>query len=188
MPQDAVAREWTNDELMNSGRRQGTMLLPLSWGNMQYLRAEEGMGAVATADPLNLAPETDSIAFAFNTGELWSIDTSVLGIATREKQLYLLAIARTLVPKMREYGQFLCGLGLHCPAADIPAQQVRVSGLQHRRCRDVTRQHAILEARRAGDQNRGHAGSGGTGAAGGGGEALSAAQPAECGRAAGGFR
>ncbi len=115
MPQDAVAREWTNDDLMNSGRRQGSMLLPLSWGNMQYLRAEDGMGAFATADPMNLSPETDSIAFAFNTGELWSIDTSVLGIATRKKHLYFLDIARTLVPNLREYGRFLCGLGFLPP-------------------------------------------------------------------------
>lgn len=115
IPQDAVSREWSNDELLNSGRRQGAMLLPLSWGNMQYLRAEDGMGAFATADPVNLPPETDSIAFAFNTGELWCIDTSVLGIAAKKKHLYFLDIARTLVPKFREYGQFICSLGLQPP-------------------------------------------------------------------------
>lgn len=115
IPHDSDSHEWSNDELLNSGRRQGAMLLPLSWGNMQYLRAEDGMGAFATADPVNLPPETDSIAFAFNTGALWSIDTSVLGVATTKRHLYFLDIARTLVPKLREYGQFLCSLGLPPP-------------------------------------------------------------------------
>jgi len=115
IPQDAVSREWSNDELLNSGRRQGAMLLPLSWGNMQYLRAEDGMGAFATVDPVNLPPDTDSIAFAFNTGELWSIDTSVLGIATTKKHLYFVDIVRTLAPKLREYAQFLLCLGLQPP-------------------------------------------------------------------------
>lgn len=115
IPQDTVSHEWSNDELLNFGRRQGAILLPLSWGNMQYLRAEDGMGAFATADPMNLPPETDSIAFAFNTGELWSIDTSVLGIAITKKHLYFVDIFRTLVPKLREYGQFLSSLGLQTP-------------------------------------------------------------------------
>jgi hypothetical protein len=115
IPQDFVTHEWSNDELLNSGRRQGAMLLPLSWGNMQYLRAVDGMGAFATIDPVNLPPDSDSIAFAFNTGELWSIDTSVLGIAAKKKHLYFLDIARTLVPKLREYGQFLLSLGLQPP-------------------------------------------------------------------------
>ncbi|MGO9316244.1 MAG: hypothetical protein ACLPXT_15990 [Terracidiphilus sp.] len=115
IPQDAVSHEWSNDELMNCGRRQGTFLLPLSWGNMQYLRAEDGMGAFATADPMNLSLATDSIAFAFNTGELWSIDTSVLGMAAVKRHLYFLDIARTLIPMLREYGQFLCSLGIQPP-------------------------------------------------------------------------
>ena len=73
------------------------------------------MGAFATADPMNLSPETDSIAFAFNTGELWSIDTSVLGVATGKRNLYFSGIAKTLVPKLREYGQFLRSLGVQPP-------------------------------------------------------------------------
>ena len=64
---------------------------------------------------MNLSPETDSIAFAFNTGELWSIDTSVLRMAAKKRHLYFLDIARTLVPKLREYGQFLRSLGIQPP-------------------------------------------------------------------------
>jgi hypothetical protein len=115
MPEHPVAREWTNDELMNSSCQQGGMLLPLSWAKTQNLHAEDGMGVFATVNPMNPSPETDSIAFAFNTGELWSIDTSVLGIAAGKRHLYFLDIAKTLVPRLREYGRFLCGLGLQPP-------------------------------------------------------------------------
>jgi hypothetical protein len=121
IPQDIVSREWSNDELMSCGRRQGAFLLPLSWGNMHYLRAEDGMGAFASSDSMSLphsislSPETDSVAFAFNTGEVWSIDTSVLGMAAARRHLYFLDIARTLVPKLREYGQYLCSLGIQPP-------------------------------------------------------------------------
>lgn len=115
MSKDPISRVWSNDELLNFGRRQGAMLLPLSWGNMQYLHAEDGMGAFATADPVNIPPKTDSIAFAFNTGELWSIDTSELGVAAGKRHLYFSSIARTLVPKLREYGQFLRVIGVEPP-------------------------------------------------------------------------
>ena len=115
IPQDATLREWSHDELLNHGRIQGVPLLPLSWGNMQYLRAEDGIGAYATLDPLNQSQDTDSIAFAFNTGELWSIDTSVLQMAREKKHLYFLDIARTLVPKLRDYGQLLRSLGVPPP-------------------------------------------------------------------------
>jgi hypothetical protein len=121
IPQDAVSHEWSNDELLKCGQRQGVFLLPLSWGDMQYLRAEDGMGAFESSDSMylphsmSLLPETNSIAFAFNTGELWSIDTSVLDTAAVKKHLYFLGIARTLVPKLREYGQYFCSLGIQPP-------------------------------------------------------------------------
>ena len=34
IPSDSVSHEWNNDALLNCGRRQGALLLPLSWGNM----------------------------------------------------------------------------------------------------------------------------------------------------------
>jgi hypothetical protein len=38
---------------------------------MQYLRAEDGIGAYATINNLANETQTNSVAFAFNTGELW---------------------------------------------------------------------------------------------------------------------
>ena len=44
----ATSREWSHDELLNCGRRPELPLQPLSWANLQYLRAEDGVAAYST--------------------------------------------------------------------------------------------------------------------------------------------
>jgi hypothetical protein len=81
---------------------------------MQYLRAEDGIGAYATINTLTNETQTNSVAFAFNTGELWSVDTTVLQLAN-DKRIDFLSVARVLIQNLNRYGQFLQCLGIESP-------------------------------------------------------------------------
>ena len=114
IPRESSSKEWAHDELLKCGRGPGVTLQPLLWSNLQYLRAEDGIGAHATIDNLKRETETSSVAFAFNTGEIWCVDTSVLQM-TGQRNLYFLDIARTLIQKLPGYGEFLQCLGIQPP-------------------------------------------------------------------------
>lgn len=106
MPRYITSDDWSHDELLRCGRGGGMPLRPLFWSNLQYLRAEDGVGVYATIDNLRRETETTSVTFAFNTGELWCVDTAVLQL-DGQKHLYFLDIARTLVRSFFGYGEFL---------------------------------------------------------------------------------
>lgn len=114
MPRDNPSREWVHDELLRCSRGPSVSLQPLLWSSLQYLRAEDGIGAYSIIDDLKHETETASVAFAFNTGEIWCIDTSLLQ-NSRGKNLYFQAIARTLLQKFRGYGEFLKCLEIQPP-------------------------------------------------------------------------
>jgi hypothetical protein len=114
MPRDVSSHEWSHDELLRCGRGPGVTLQPLLWSNLQYLRAEDGIGVYATIDNFKRETETNSVTFAFSTGEIWCVDTTVFQM-TGGKHLYFLDIARTLVQKFRGYGEFLRCLGVEPP-------------------------------------------------------------------------
>jgi len=114
IPRECTSREWNHDELLKCGRGPEVPLQPLSWGNLQYLRAEDGIGAYSTRANLRQETETDSVAFAFNTGEIWCVDTGVLQISG-QKHLYFLDIARTLLGRFRGLGGFFRCLGIVPP-------------------------------------------------------------------------
>jgi hypothetical protein len=114
VPREVISREWSHDELLKCGRGPGVSLQPLLWINSQYLRAEDGIGIYATIDNFKRETETASVTFAFHTGELWCIDTTVLQIAGR-KELYFESIARALIQRLRGFGDFLQCLGVLPP-------------------------------------------------------------------------
>jgi hypothetical protein len=114
MPRDGTSREWSHDELLKCGRGPELLLQPLSWMNLQYLRAEDGIGAYSTNENLRHETETDSVTFAFSTGEIWCVDTGVIQISG-QKHLCFLDIARTLVKRFCGYARFLQGLGIEPP-------------------------------------------------------------------------
>jgi len=114
LPREDIAREWSHDELLTCGRGPGVTLQPMFWNNLQYLRAEDGIGAYATVDNLRRETKTESVMFAFSTGEIWSVDTALLKI-TGQKHLQFLNIARTFVQRLRGYGEFLQCLGIQPP-------------------------------------------------------------------------
>jgi hypothetical protein len=115
MPRESsIPQDFDHETLLKRGRGPGVTLQPLLWSNMAHLRAEDGIGMYATIDNLARETSTPSVCFAFTSGELWSIDTTILQISGR-KELYFLDIARVLVQKLRGYGDFLASLGLEQP-------------------------------------------------------------------------
>jgi len=112
MPRTNQGRSWSADELRKCATHGNITLQPFLWTSLEYLRAEDGFGTYAITG--NQETETKSVAFAFETGEIWSVDTSILNIDKR-KNLYFLDIARAFVVGLHNYGLFLSNLGVEPP-------------------------------------------------------------------------
>jgi hypothetical protein len=105
-------RTWSVDELHTNATRGNLPLQPFSWTSLNYLRAEDGFGTYSTSGIRE--SETNSAAFAFETGEVWGVDTSLLS-ANSLKHLHFLAIAQALLKGLSNYGAFLHNLGVEPP-------------------------------------------------------------------------
>jgi TIR domain len=108
-----IQHDFDNDTLMRCVQIPNVPLQPLSWSNMQYLRAIDGVGTYETHDPTNRSTASSSICFAFSHGEVWAADTALLSYGN--KNLYFVNIVRGLAPRFRGYAEFLSCLGLSGP-------------------------------------------------------------------------
>jgi hypothetical protein len=114
LPKVPPGENWSCDELRNSAMGHGTLTLqPFVWTNLNSLRAEDGFGTYSSIGPRD--SETASVAFAFETGEVWSIDTFLLSASVAKKRIYFLNIARVFTQRLRDYGAFLQYLGTEPP-------------------------------------------------------------------------
>ncbi len=75
--------------------------------------ADDGFGVCEVADKSKIPISTPSVAFAFNTGEVWSIDTWALNYG--RDMIYFGEIAPRLIRRFREYSRFLQALGMNPP-------------------------------------------------------------------------
>lgn len=105
--------DFDNDALLRCVQISNVPLQPLTWANLHYIRALDGVGTYATEDPRNASSESPSICFAFSHGEIWAADMMVLGYSG--KKLYFVEIARTIAVKFRGYAEYLSCLGLPGP-------------------------------------------------------------------------
>ena len=124
MPTFDPKKAWTAQELREAGR-VGADLQPFIFANLRTVRAEDGIGTCDLQTPE--ASETKSVAFAFETGEVWAIDTWLLGSHT--SMLVVSELERSWTPRLEGYAGFLRRLGLHAPYRWIAG----VSGVRHRR-------------------------------------------------------
>ena len=124
MPTFDPKRTWTAVELREASR-PGVVLQPLIFSSLSTLRAEDGIGAcnLLTRD----GSETNSVVFAFETGELWAIDTWVLG--ADPTKIIIAELEEGWVQRLRDYAEFLSRIGLAGPYRWIAG----VSGVAHRR-------------------------------------------------------
>jgi hypothetical protein len=111
-----TGKRWTSYDL-KTVLGHGLALQPFLWGSvtgyggLYRLRAEDGIG---TCELLSQdARETGSVAFAFQTGEIWAIDTWLLAAAPAD--LVIVDIERIFTQRLQEYAAFLMSLGLQPP-------------------------------------------------------------------------
>jgi hypothetical protein len=113
MPKVVAESPLSFADLQSCAAMRGSITLqPFQWSNLSYLREEDGFGTYSIFGPRD--SETTSVAFAFETGEVWSVDTSLLAISG-QKNLYFETIARAFMPRLRDYGRFLENLGFKRP-------------------------------------------------------------------------
>jgi hypothetical protein len=117
MPIGDPGREWSRSELKERAATPRPLLMPLvsNYLGCSYLRAEDGIGLFGMSQKdsavRSKSVRTDSASFAFKTGEIWTIDTSLL----REKSDRLPFAEHYFVQAITNYGFFLQSLGLNGP-------------------------------------------------------------------------
>jgi hypothetical protein len=75
------------------------------------------------------ARETGSVAFVFQTGEVWAVDTLLLAAAPDD--LVVVDMEKLFNQRLQEYGRFLTRLGLQPPYYWIAG----ITGVKNRRLR-----------------------------------------------------
>ncbi len=110
MPSSATGRTWPSHELRNRSLHCGNISLRLiSEGpSMFAVRADDGFGLCSLYPSENST--TPSLAFAFETGEVWCVDTELL--------LYgkiIPFIERIYVERLQGYARLLKSLGVEPP-------------------------------------------------------------------------
>lgn len=113
MPVTTVEQTWTLIDLHKNALSNGVCLQPLLWTNLRYLRAEDGFGTYSVIGMPGNESQTESVAFALETGEVWAIDTYILRADMRG--LDFVTIASSLVRAIQRYGVFLQSLGIAPP-------------------------------------------------------------------------
>lgn len=117
MPVNDTGRLWPLHELKEVLLRDGNTnnLTPLigGAGGYSFVKAEDGIGFFkAIPHPENQAHiEIKSVAFVFETGEIWSIDTSVLSYQNKN----LPFIESYYADRIQGYKNFLLALGIEGP-------------------------------------------------------------------------
>ncbi len=112
LPRVVPVKNWSATDLLNCATRGGGLSLqPFYWKNLEYLRAEDGFGLYAFSSYRDSS--TDSVVFVFESGEVWSVDTSLL--VNSQKRLFFESIASAFMERLKDYGVFLQKLGLEPP-------------------------------------------------------------------------
>jgi hypothetical protein len=102
-------KTWTAQELHDASR--AVILQPFIWRNLYTVRAADGIGFCNLYKSED--QETDSIAFSFESGEIWAVDTWLLG--DHPSEIYIAELESRWVQRLPDYAAFLQYLGLHPP-------------------------------------------------------------------------
>lgn len=91
--------------IMSNGK---LWLSPLNWGEIGFIRAEDGFGVYARANEAD--PKTNSVAFVFEAGEIWAIDTGLL--STASDVVYFGDVQEVMCSRLPLYRQCIRNLGI----------------------------------------------------------------------------
>jgi hypothetical protein len=111
MPTVGYEKIWTADELEKCAIQGSSILLDPFYGEARFLREQDGFGVYAFNG--EGSPETPSVAFAFETGEIWSIDTTLMDID--HNLLLSVEIEKQYTRCLESYGRFLQCLKIPVP-------------------------------------------------------------------------
>jgi hypothetical protein len=131
MPIDDPGRKWPIETLKNSAIPAGKFNLEpfhtAPGDSIFLLGADDGMGICGLEMPAST--ETRSVAYAFRTGEVWSVDTAVLSY---HPGILVGDIEKLYRDRLVGYAQFLLSLGLQPPfrwiagIADIKGRHLQI--------------------------------------------------------------
>lgn len=119
MPGSASDKVWSPADLRRWATHGGFYLTPLvDGGSPSYLLAGDGFGtwlpaSNTTPKPEDSVVEACSVAFVFETGEVWAVDTFILGIHGRVFSLQY--IVDRIVYALNQYAELLRVLGFKEP-------------------------------------------------------------------------
>lgn len=117
MPSVKLPKEWPTWELKKIAMGKSS-LMPLIHpsGGYSYVRASDGEGMYRSNGkdtPGSNTIKTDSVAFVFKTGEVWSIETALLGY--KNEWLPMTDIENVFVKGIQAYSSFLKELDIDLP-------------------------------------------------------------------------
>jgi hypothetical protein len=111
LPTEDPAREWTFLELEAAAGPNRVRLRTIRGHVDNRLRAPDGIARCLSFHP----PLAKSLSFLFRSGEVWSIDTSLL-FTHQQKPWFSLSEARKNLPQLlSNFADVLVGLGLNPP-------------------------------------------------------------------------
>lgn len=116
-PVNGQNRKWNITELKNFVRENVSIFIPLGFYGGSYVLAEDGFGIYNSQqgfkDTENKFYMTDSLTFIFETGEIWSVDTSLLSGGLGK--LFYDPIQDAFVNGLKNYVTFLTKIGITGP-------------------------------------------------------------------------
>ena len=127
MPATDPGKRWPPHELkLHAIHTSSLYLAPFIRSNLYFLRAEDGFGIYSLTTPG--AAETNSVAFAFETGEIWSVDTALLAARPAYRRFVAEVVGRLnaraaelffieglYTERLQDYSRFLQNLGVQPP-------------------------------------------------------------------------
>jgi hypothetical protein len=109
MPYEAQNRTWSIKELRDAIDRSGGSLTPMIALDPQHLKEADGCGIYERTNN----SQTSSVAFAFESGEIWSMDSAILG--SFQQKLYMQFLLEKYTSALSRYAIFLQKLGISPP-------------------------------------------------------------------------
>jgi hypothetical protein len=117
MPGVDPQKRWPTKDLLTCARKDSTLFPLLDRnGGYSYVRASDGQGIyyiLPPTDERNSRVTTDTVAFAFRTGEIWSVDVAFLTVD--KDTLYYSDIEQMFVSATERYRSFLRCLDISGP-------------------------------------------------------------------------
>jgi len=109
MPTSGIDRTWPTHELRETALSGAFNLMPISHSSdIHGIRAEDGFGLCSLFP--EQASTTASLAFAFETGEIWSVDTERLSFGEA-----IPFVEQIFVMRIESYAAYLKSLGVMPP-------------------------------------------------------------------------